>query len=157
MLFLLGGGSLLSAAERVTVVKIIDGDTIGVLYRGRYEKVRLIGIDTPESRRNSRAYRQAQGSAADVEYILRRGKAVKSYVKGLLRRDMIIFIEFDVQQRDRYRRLLAYLYLQNGEMLNEKLLREGYASLLTVPPNVLHRDRFLKIYRKAQQKEFRGY
>ncbi len=145
-------GSFALDAERAVVVKIIDGDTLGITLQGRYEKLRLIGIDTPESRRNSRAWRQADRMASSLEDVIRRGKEAKDYVKGLLKKDMIVFVEFDVQHRDRYRRLLGYLYLPGGEMLNEKLLREGYASLLTIPPNVKYRDRFVRAFRQGRRK-----
>lgn len=45
-------------------------------------------------------------------------------------------IEFDIQTRDKYRRLLGYVYLSNGEMLNEKIIESGYANIMTYPPNV---------------------
>jgi len=151
-LFFLAGGSFAFDAERAVVVKIIDGDTLGITFQGRYEKLRLIGIDTPESRRNNRAWRQADQMASSLEEVVRRGKEAKRYVAGLLKKDMIVFVELDVQHRDRYRRLLGYLYLPGGEMLNEKLLREGYASLLTIPPNVKYRDRFVRAFRQGRRK-----
>jgi len=58
-------------------------------------------------------------------------------------------LEFDVQQKDRYGRLLAYVYLPDGRMLNEVLLEEGYAALLTVPPNVKYAERLRKAQKRA--------
>jgi len=63
----------------------------------------------------------------------------------------VLKIKFDVQLRDRYGRLLAYLYLSDGRMLNEEIVRAGYASVMTIPPNVKYKDRFVKAYRKARE------
>jgi micrococcal nuclease len=60
-------------------------------------------------------------------------------------------MEFDVQRRDKYGRLLAYLYLSDGRMLNEEIVKAGYANLMTIPPNVKYQERFLKAYREARK------
>jgi micrococcal nuclease len=62
-----------------------------------------------------------------------------------------ILIEFDIEKRDQYRRLLGYVYLSGGRMLNEEILKAGYANLLTHPPNVKYQERFLKAYREARE------
>ena len=62
-----------------------------------------------------------------------------------------IRIEFDVQKKDKYGRLLAYVYLPNGTMLNEEIVKAGYANLMTVPPNVKYQERLLKAYREARE------
>ena len=59
----------------------------------------------------------------------------------------------DAQERDRYDRLLGYVYLTNGKMLNEEIVKAGYANVMTIPPNVKYKDRFLKAYREAREKE----
>ena len=48
-------------------------------------------------------------------------------------------------------RLLGYVYLENGRMLNEEIIKAGYASPMTIPPNVKYQDRFLKLYREARE------
>ncbi len=63
----------------------------------------------------------------------------------------MITIEFDAQQTDRYGRLLGYVYLSNGKMLNEEIVKAGYANIMTIPPNVQYQDRFLKAYREARE------
>ncbi len=65
----------------------------------------------------------------------------------------LITIEFDAQQRDRYDRLLGYVYLSNGKMLNEEIVKAGYANVMTIPPNVKYQDRFLKAYREARKRK----
>ncbi len=58
---------------------------------------------------------------------------------------------FDVEKRDQYGRILAYVYLQDGRMLNEEIVKSGYANVMTIPPNVKHEDRFRKVYREARE------
>ncbi len=57
----------------------------------------------------------------------------------------------DVEKRDKYGRLLGYVYLSNGKMLNEEVVKAGYGSLMTHPPNVKYQERFLKAYREARE------
>ncbi len=57
----------------------------------------------------------------------------------------------DAQQRDRYSRLLGYVYLSNGKMLNEEIVKAGYANVMTIPPNVKYQDRFLRAYKRARE------
>ena len=133
------------------VVKIVDGDTIKIEYTGLEENVRLIGIDTPESSKNSKAKKDAARSGQDIETIVAMGKAATNYVKSIVKLGTDIEIEFDVQSRDNYGRLLGYVYLQNGEMVNEKIVQAGYANIMTVPPNVKYQDRFLEVHREARE------
>jgi micrococcal nuclease len=65
----------------------------------------------------------------------------------------LITIEFDAQQRDRYDRLLGYVCLSNGKMLNEDIVKAGYANVMTIPPNVKYQDRFLKAYKQARERK----
>ena len=59
-----------------------------------------------------------------------------------------MYLELDVEERDRYARLLAYVYLENGRMLNELLIKEGYGTVLTIPPN----NRYEQLFTAAQNK-----
>jgi len=123
------------------VEKIIDGDTFWVINKeGIREKVRLIGVDTPEVRRSRNK---------EIGYY---GKVASEYVKNLLdgRR---VRLEYDVAKYDRYKRTLAYVYLEDGTFLNAHLLKEGYASVMTVPPNVKHAELFVNLQRMARKKE----
>jgi micrococcal nuclease len=141
----------LHARETAKVLKVVDGDTLRISYKGREESLRLIGIDTPESRVNPRAKRESQRTGEDLKTIITMGKEATEYVKGLVKQGEQIRVEFDVQARDKYRRLLCYVYLSNGKMLNEEIVKAGYANLLTIPPNVKYQDRFLKAYREARE------
>ena len=60
-------------------------------------------------------------------------------------------LEYDVQRRDRYRRLLAYVYLEDGTFVNAELLRQGYAQLLTIPPDVKYVDLFVRLQKEARE------
>ncbi len=60
-------------------------------------------------------------------------------------------LEFDVQQVDRYNRLLAYVFLEEGTFVNAWLVENGYAMVMTVPPNVKYQELFLKLQREARE------
>ncbi len=137
--------------DTATVLYVIDGDTIKVMYGGRRESVRLIGIDAPESRKNGKALKDSARSGNDVAAIVSQGKEAKKYVRGLVGKGDTVRIEFDAEKRDRYRRLLGYVYLADGRMLNDLVIRNGYAAPLTIPPNVKHRSRFSESYKYARE------
>jgi micrococcal nuclease len=120
------------------VTKVSDGDTFWVTHpSGKEEKVRLIGINAPESRKTG---------TRDVQYY---GKEASEYTKRLLLNKRVR-LEFDVQKLDRYKRTLAYAYLESGTMLNALLVREGYARVATYPPNVRYQEQFQKLEREAR-------
>lgn len=113
------------------VLRVVDGDTFVVDFNGTEEKVRLIGIDTPESVHPDASKNTAAGvTASEYTKSLLTGKSVE--------------LEFDVQERDKYGRLLAYAYV-DGYMINKKLLQDGYAVIATYPPNVKYLDDFKAI------------
>ncbi len=143
----------LHAQELSKVIKIIDGDTLWVYYGIQREKIRLIGIDTPESKDNTKAKRDAERTGQDIKTITAMGKRATEYVESLVKSGDLITIEFDVEQRDRYSRLLGYVYLSNGKMLNEEIIKAGYANVMTIPPNVKYQDKFLKAYKEAREKK----
>lgn len=106
------------------VVEVIDGDTITVRYRdGRFDTVRLLGVDTPETVDPDRPVGCFGPEAA-------------AFTKRNLT-DRDVTLERDSELRDRYGRLLAYVYV-DGARFNDRLLQEGYATLLVIPPNGEH-------------------
>ena len=143
--------SPLHAQQITTVVSIVDGDTLKITYNGQKESVRLIGIDTPESRINKKTKKDAKRSGQDIETIIAMGKRATAYVESLVSTGNTITIEFDVQERDRYGRLLGYVYLSNGKMLNEEIIKAGYAKVMTIPPDVKYKDRFLNAFKYARE------
>ena len=122
-----------------TVTRVIDGDTIEVDYNGTLEKVRLIGVDTPESVHPDSSKNTEEGILAS-DYTKERleGKQVE--------------LEFDIQQRDQYGRLLAYVWV-DGVMYNKTLLEDGVANLATYPPNVKYVDEFTAIVEARNTQE----
>lgn len=120
--------SLLFAQESATVIRVIDGDTIKVCYQDTIESLRFIGIDAPE--------KNEPGGIEATEFL-----------SSLLHECDLIIVEFDKQKRDRYKRLLGYVY-RDGTMLNEEILKAGYANVMTVKPNVKYRNRFQKAFEK---------
>jgi micrococcal nuclease len=123
------------------VVSVADGDTIRVrLASGRVERVRYIGIDTPELAR--------YGQPADC--YAERAHAFNERLVG----DRDVRLVRDVDERDRYGRLLAYVYAK-GTFVNAELVRRGFAAVLTVPPNVRYATRFRRLARTARR-EHRG-
>lgn len=112
-----------ASMQKAKVKRVVDGDTVEVtLADGSVEKVRLIGVDTPES-----VHPDTSKNTSD-------GVIVSDYTKAqLLNKD--VMLEFDVGERDTYGRLLAYVYL-NGMMYNATLAEEGYATQMTYQPNV---------------------
>ncbi len=82
--------------------------------------------------------------------IIAMGKAAKRFVGTMVKTGDTIRIEFDVQQRDKYGRLLGYVYPSNGKMLNEEIIKAGYANLLSISPNVKYQMRFRETYREAR-------
>lgn len=133
------------------VIRVVDGDTIKVDLEGQEESVRLIGIDTPESRPNDKAMRDSDRSGQDMAAIVSQGMEATAFTRSRVGRGDLVRLETDVQPRDRYQRLLAYVWLSDGTMLNEAIVRAGYAQPRTYPPNVRYQNLFLEAARDARR------
>ncbi|HZG75442.1 MAG TPA: thermonuclease family protein, partial [Paenibacillus sp.] len=121
------------------VARVVDGDTFKIdLGDGEVDTVRMLGIDTPETVKPN----------APVEPY---GKEASDFTKKLLN-GKIACLELDVGARDRFDRLLAYVYLEDGTFVNERLVAEGYATVLVIPPNV----RFAKALEDAEREARRA-
>jgi micrococcal nuclease len=119
--------------ESILVTKVVDGDTIK-LENG--EVVRYIGIDTPETVHPNKSIQCYGKEASAKNKKLVEGRQVK--------------LEKDISERDKYGRLLRYVYV--GDIfVNEYLVREGYAQLLTYPPDVKYQDLFLQAQKEARK------
>jgi micrococcal nuclease len=123
-----------SGADSTIVSRIVDGDTLAILLNGQTEKVRLIGVDTPELHESDKLHRDAQRSGQDIAQIQALGRQASDFVKTLVRSGDQISLEYDQQPRDKYGRLLAFVWLADGRMLNEVIICEGYAPALTRYP-----------------------
>jgi micrococcal nuclease len=130
------------------VVKVVDGDTVDLEALGR---VRLIGIDAPESSMNRRTSGPEE---------VRLGLQAKAFLARLLQ-GRVVWVELDVQERDRYRRVLAYLYLEDPQgdwlyrgrrfrQVNLEMVRAGWAEVYTAPPNVRYAELYLQAAREAR-------
>lgn len=122
----------------VFVERVVDGDTFVIKENEEEIKIRLIGIDTPESVA-PQEYLEASGKENSEE-----GKTASEFTKNLIE-GTNVYLEFDVQKEDKYQRRLAYVYLEDGRMLQDILILEGYAELMTIPPNVKYTDHFTKL------------
>lgn len=126
----LGGGALLERGDgdgdgsNATVARVVDGDTV-VLSGG--ERVRYIGVDTPESVEPGTPVQCYAKAASHENSRLVAGEHVR--------------LRYDAERHDRYGRTLAYVYrVRDGLFVNAELVRRGYARTLTIPPNVAHAD-----------------
>lgn len=122
-----------------TVVRVTDGDTVRVrLDSGHTERVRYIGMDTPETKKPGTPV-QCFGKAAT---------AANTRLVGRRR----VRLQLDAETRDRYGRLLAYVYRTDDRaFVNAILVRDGYAVPLTIPPNVAHAGEFARLARSARE------
>ncbi|HVE95114.1 MAG TPA: thermonuclease family protein [Acidimicrobiales bacterium] len=120
------------------VTKHVDGDTLHVTIANRDETVRFIGIDTPET--------HGRGGLRECF-----GKEASARTAKLLPLGTRVRLVRDVEARDRYRRLLAYVYRAADDLfVNLELARQGYAAVLTYPPNVAHTAEFVAAAAEAR-------
>ena len=133
--------------ENILVRRAVDGDTL-VLESG--ERLRLIGIDTPEMHTSNRLYRQAQRRKTDIQTIIKLGRRAYEFTRNLVEGKRVR-LELDVEKYDKYGRLLCYVYLKDGTFVNAKIVQGGYAYLLTIPPNVKYVDLFRTLYQEARE------
>jgi len=129
---------IFEAPERVEaqVVNVVDGDTIDVTVDGVERRVRYIGIDTPETVHPTRGEEPygKESSARNVQLVERK----------------TVYLEKDVSETDQYGRLLRYVWLEDGSMVNATLVAEGYAQVATYPPDVKYADRLLELQGEAR-------
>jgi micrococcal nuclease len=126
---LIGSGD--DSSARVT--RVVDGDTIRLDGLG---PVRLIGIDTPEVFGGRECF----------------GRKASAFAKRSLAPGAVVHYRLGVEQRDRYGRALAYVYLPDGRLFNELLAERGYATPLTIPPNDELAGRFVAAARRARER-----
>lgn len=122
--------------EEVKVVRVVDGDTIEAEINGKTEPVRYIGIDTPETV-DPRKPVQCFGVEAS--------KKNKELVEGKMVR-----LEKDITERDKYNRLLRYIWL-GDTLINQALVEQGFAKSYSYPPDIKYQDRFVAAEKKARE------
>ena len=122
------------AAERAQVLKVIDGDSVMLRLDGARVECRLLGIDAPEWGQTPWGPRAAR------------------HLRRLLEESaMRVGVETDRKKRDRFGRLLVYLRDREGRLLNLRMVRDGYAVVLVIPPNLRHADRLRAAQREARR------
>ena len=137
--------------EPARIMRVINGDTLTILYQGKWEEIKLLGLDMPETTMTDRVYERALKNSTTPAEIINRGLSGREFVKKYLQYGSQIWIEFDVQKRDHFSRLLGYVYLTDGRMLNEIILRAGLSEPLLIAPNLKYQQRFQEIARLAQR------
>jgi micrococcal nuclease len=120
------------------VTRVVDGDTVHVRIGGDDEAVRYIGIDTPETVKPGTPVQCFGKAASAYNHRLVEGQPVR--------------LRFDAERRDRYGRLLAYVYRdRDGLFVNAALVRGGYATTLSIAPNTAHARQFSALERRARR------
>lgn len=145
--------NLNDAFTEAKIVRVIDGDTVLVKFlNGQTDRVRLIGINTPES------------VHPDKEKNSKEGKDASEFTQELLLSGTIVYLEKDVSDRDQYDRLLRYVWLEipddssnlseiETNMVNAILIKEGYAEAVTYEPDTKNAEAFEKIESNALQEK----
>lgn len=118
------------------LIRITDGDTIVVDVDGKRERIRLIGINTPETKHSPRGPQPFADEATDA-------------LRQLLGRHPLQ-LRLDAEERDHYGRLLAYVYA-NDTFVNEAMVRQGWARAMRIPPNVRHAKEFDRLASAARR------
>lgn len=138
---------------KATVIRVVDGDTLVVDIDGEQSKVRLIGVDTPESVA-SNEYLNKTGKKNTVE-----GKEASEITKDILKDYPTVYLQKDISETDRYGRLLRYVWLElpddktdleeiSTKMLNGILVKEGIAKAVTYKPDTLYQNEFKELERE---------
>jgi len=136
--------------NRVYVRKVIDGDT--VVLRNR-KKVRLIGIDAPELYECDKLYRDAEKSGISPKKIQKMGRESYLFTKRMCEKKYVS-LEFDQQKQDKYGRILAYVHLSDGAMLNQVIIKQGYGlAYLKFPFKQHYRESFVQAEKEAKKYE----
>lgn len=138
--------------QKASLVRVVDGDTIIVKISGEDVRVRLIGIDTPESVNPD----ESKNSES--------GKLASKYTKSILKKGQTLYLEKDTSNKDKYDRLLRYVWLKkpastvtekeiSTKMLNGILVKKGYAYAKTYYPNIKYSEIFKKLEQEAKNNE----
>ncbi|HPS65311.1 MAG TPA: thermonuclease family protein [Ignavibacteria bacterium] len=135
-------------SETSSVKRVVDGDTFE-LENG--ERVRLLGIDTPEKFTSNKMDSDAKKSGLDVETIKQLGEAASHYADSLMEGRKIFLVSDPLNDdKDRYGRLLRYIYTEDGMLYNLKIILDGYAFAYTNFP-VIMKDTFLNAEESARK------
>ena len=130
--------SLNTSPNSATVKRVVDGDTIEIAIGGKTERVRLIGVDTPETKHPTKG----------VECY---GPEASAYTEQLLPTGTALRVERDIEARDKYGRLLLYVYTADSNVfVNLDLVMNGYARPMVFEPNTAHKADFAQAATQAE-------
>ena len=132
----------------ITVIRVVDGDTFELENK---ERVRLLGIDTPEKYESKKLEKDATTSGMDKKTVKKLGQMASDYVKKFVEGKRVR-LERDPtnEDKDRYGRLLRYVYLEDGTCVNAKIIQDGYAQVYESFP-ITKMDEFRKLQREARE------
>lgn len=135
------------------VKKVNDGDTFEVEIDGKSEKVRMLGIDTPEKWDSDKFERDLKRTGKDKETIKKLGTLSSDFTTRLIGGKKVILIpDTKGDNKDRYGRLLRYVYLEDGTFVNLKIVEEGYANAYR-KFNVSKQNEFIQAENQAREKK----
>lgn len=135
--------------ETYLVTKVNDGDTFEI---ETGERVRLLGIDTPEKWDSGKLDKDSERSGKDKEIIKKLGALASEYTENtLVGKKVILVPDSTNDDKDRYGRLLRYVYLEDGTFFNLKIIQDGYAYAYTKFP-IIYKEDFLEAQRQAREK-----
>lgn len=136
-------------SREVRVVKrVVDGDTFEL---SDGERVRLLGIDTPEKYESDKLEKDAESSGQDKKTIMKLGKLAGDYVRNFVEgKTVILEKEPNYSDKDKNNRLLRWVYLEDGTFVNGKIIRDGYAYVFEKFP-VSKMDELRKYQREARE------
>lgn len=132
----------LSSLQEAEIMRVVDGDTLLARVNGKKTRIRLTGINAPES------------VHPDESKNTEEGRRSSAYLKSLIQEGDKVYLEYDISPQDQHGRDLCYVYyVEDGElvMLNEKMLLDGYAYTIVVEPNVKYRERFAEDMKQAKK------
>jgi micrococcal nuclease len=126
--------------EKFKLIRVVDGDTIKIDYNGSDESVRFLLIDTPET---------SHPTLKEQPF----GQEAKDKTLEILEGSEYVYIEWDVSYRDKYKRLLGYVYTEDGLNIQEELLKVGLTRVGYVYDSTKHLDRYYELQKEAQEKK----
>ncbi len=136
------------------VAKVVDGDGLIVtnLFNKQEEEIRLLGIDAPELRMCGKLDQDERETHIAGQLLMKMGRMAQKFMIEVVPPETNVTIAQEKENlTDAYGRTLAYVYLQDGTFVNADLVRNGYAMVMTVPPNVKFADEFVKLQQEARE------
>ncbi|MBS1515980.1 MAG: thermonuclease family protein [Bacteroidetes bacterium] len=133
-------------SDYLVVERVVDGDTFKM---ANGEKIRLLGIDTPEKFQSNKLDKDAKKSGQDKKTIQTLGQMASDYVKKIAEGKRVRLVKEPGTDKDKYGRSLRYVYLEDGTLLNAKIIQDGYASVYPTPISKI--EEFRKYEREARE------